>query len=92
MATVGEVEDQIMEVEGLRVVILNQDGRNARSDMQGLQEWPFQKASKGSWTIAEWEEKFEEVYPSLSVAVVDQTGTPYYRNTLIGNVRLDLNP
>jgi hypothetical protein len=88
MASVKTVERQIGNCEGFDVAICHRDGRDVRSDRTGLPGYTFEKASKGTWTVAQWKEsRFYPEYSGWEVDVLDADGETVKGNTLLGNVR-----
>jgi hypothetical protein len=88
MAKVGRVELQISQVERFLVKIHYLDGRDVRSDRTGMPGWPYEKAAKDSWTVAEWRrERFNAVYPGFDVDVLDGDCNAVLGNTRLKNLR-----
>ena len=85
MPKVGRVELRISQIEGFLVKIQHLDGRDVRSDRSGMPGWPYERAAKDSWTVAEWKrERFNTVYPGFDVDVLDGD-----RNIVAGQTRLE---
>ena len=85
MPKVGRVELRISQIEGFLVKIQHLDRRNVRSDRQGMPSWPYERAAKDAWTVADWKrERFHEVYPGFEVDVLDGD-----RNPVAGQTRLE---
>jgi hypothetical protein len=75
MAKVGHVELRISEVERFLVRIRYLGGADVRSDRKGLPPWPYERAARDGWTIADWKrERFNLTYPGFSVDVLDGEG------------------
>lgn len=77
--TVGDIEEQILAVEGFRVHFSRHDGGDRRSDFapDGLKPYPYAKAAKASWTVAEWERaRFAPNYPGFSIIYRTSSGLP----------------
>jgi len=72
LAKVGRIELKIQQVEGFLVRVLRPDGGNARSDRTGLPSWPYERAARDAWTVADWKrDRFARTYPGFSVEVLD---------------------
>ncbi|HKU82198.1 MAG TPA: hypothetical protein VJP76_08520 [Candidatus Tumulicola sp.] len=88
MPKVGRVELRISQVEGFLVKIHHLDGRDVRSDRQGMPSWPYERAAKDSWTVAQWRtERFNNVYPGFDVDVLDGDCSPAAGQTRLENLR-----
>lgn len=88
MPKVGRVELRISQVEGFLVKIHHLDGRDVRSDRQGMPSWPYERAAKDSWTVADWRrERFNTVYPGFDVDVLDGDCNPVMGQTRLENLR-----
>ncbi len=88
MTTVGRVERRIYRVEGFRAEVQHLDGRNVRSDREGMPAWPFERGAKDSWTVADWRrERFNAVYPGFDVDVLDGGRNPVPGHTRLKTVR-----
>lgn len=86
---IGTLEMKIARVEGFQVRVAYPDGRNVRSDREGMPPWTWEKAARDNWTVARWkQERFRSVYPGFEVDVLDGDGTIVeYGNTLLETVR-----
>lgn len=88
MPKVGRVELRISQVEGFLVKIHHLGGRDVRSDRQGMPGWPYERAAKDSWTVAQWRtERFNMVYPGFDVDVLDGDCNPAAGQTRLENLR-----
>ena len=88
MAQVNSVENQIERVEGFAVRILWPDGRDVRSDKEGVPGYPFERAAKDALTVFEWKQlRFQSTYPGYKVEVLDGHGNPVGGNTKLATVR-----
>ena len=59
-----------------------------RSDREGIPSWPYERAAKDAWTVAEWRrERFHAVYPGFEVEILDADLTPVAGQTRLENVR-----
>lgn len=85
MPKVGRVELRISQVEGFLVRLLHPDGTDVRSDRNGLPTWPYERAAKDAWTVADWKrERFTPTYPGFGVEVLDGDNNP-----VTGQMRLE---
>jgi hypothetical protein len=88
MTRVGRVENRISRVEGFRVRIKHLGGADVRSDRTGMPAWPFERAAKDAWTVADWKrERFSLVYPGFDVDVLDRRHQPVVGQTRLESVR-----
>ena len=83
---VGRVELRIANVEGFLVKIRHLvGGADVRSDREGMPSWPYERAARDTWTVADWKrERFAPRYPGFEVDVVDGDG-----NLVTGQTRLE---
>lgn len=66
------------------------DGADVRSDREGMPPWPYDRAAKDAWTVADWRrERFARVYPGFEVDVLDRRHQPVAGQTRLGSVRTD---
>ena len=88
MPKVGRVELRISQIEGFLVRIRHLGGADVRSDRQGLPTWPYERAAKDSWSVADWKrERFAPTYPGFNVEVLDADGNPVPGQTRLESVR-----
>jgi len=88
MAKVGRVELRINQIEGFLVRIKHLGGADVRSDRTGLPTWPYERAAKDAWTVADWRrERFTPTYPGFNVDVLDADGNPVSGQTRLENLR-----
>ena len=74
---IGTLEMKIARVEGFQVRIRTSDGRDIRSDREGMPPWPYEKGARDRWPVARWKlERFVSLYPGFGVDVLDGDGTP----------------
>ena len=85
---IGTLEMKIARVEGFQVRV-HLDGRNVRSDREGMPPWPYEKAARDGWSVAHWkQERFTSLYPGFHVEVLDGDGSPVeFGQTLLETVR-----
>lgn len=70
------------------VHILHLDGRDVRSDREGLPTWNYERAAKNEWTVTTWkDERFRPHYSGCKVEVLDGNGEPVHGATTLGTVR-----
>ncbi len=88
MPKVGRVELRINQIEGFLVRIKHLGGADVRSDRAGLPTWPYERAAKDAWTVADWKrERFTPTYPGFNVEVLDGDGNPVPGQTRLENLR-----
>ena len=88
MPSLRTVERQISKIEDLDVIIRHQNGRDVRSDLNGLPGYSYERSAKGSMTVAEWKAKrFSQSYPGYGCDVVDGDGHAVAGNTQLATVR-----
>lgn len=85
---VGRVELRIANIEGFLVKILHLHGADVRSDREGMPTWPYERAAKDSWSVADWKrERFAPRYPGFDIDVLDGSGTVVPGQTRLETVR-----
>ncbi len=88
MATVRAIESRIARVEGFRVRVLYEDGRDVRSDRSNLPGYPYDRMLKNSSNVRGWvDSRFRHVYPGFSVTVLTADGRRAHGNMLLATVR-----
>jgi hypothetical protein len=88
MPKVGRVELRISQVEGFLVTLRHPDGGDVRSDRTGLPTWPYERAAKDAWSVADWKrERFGPTYPGFVVDVLDGDGEAAPGQTKLETVR-----
>ncbi len=85
---IGTLEMKIARVEGFQVRV-RIDGRDVRSDREGMPTWPYEKAARDGWSVARWkQERFVSLYPGFGVEVLDGDGNVIeFGQTLLETVR-----
>ncbi len=64
------------------------DGADVRSDRTGMPTWPYERAAKDAWNVADWKrERFKPTYPGFEVEVLDGDGNPVQGNMKLETVR-----
>jgi hypothetical protein len=86
---IGTLEMKIARVEGFQVRVFYADGRNVRSDREGMPSWPWEKAARDNWSVARWkQERFKSLYPGFEVKVLNGDGEAVeFGQTLLETVR-----
>ncbi|MGO8747713.1 MAG: hypothetical protein ACLQNE_17210 [Thermoguttaceae bacterium] len=88
MPKVKSIERKIANTEGFEVAILLADGRDVRSDKDGLPTYPYQNAAPNNFTIAQWrDQRFKQAYPGYDVRVWLADATEAHGATKLGTVR-----
>ena len=88
VAKVGRVELRISQIEGFLVKIRHLTGVDVRSDREGMPTWPYERAAKDAWSVAQWKrERFQATYPGFNVEVLDGDGNPVAGQTRLESVR-----
>lgn len=87
MKQIRTVSDNIRSVEGFDVRFVSVDGGDGVLSRR-VEEYPYERAARGSWTVAELRAKrFDAVYPDYRIEVVDHEGRFVHGKTLLENVR-----
>ena len=84
------VEKHIWDVEGFEVEITQTvDGKekDVRGDKVLPKQYAANKASKNSFTVAQWKEKFQYQFPGYGVNVLNADGSKARGNTKLSTVR-----
>jgi hypothetical protein len=88
MAKVGRVELRISQIEGFLVRIKHLGGADVRSDREGMPAWPYERAAKDAWSVADWRrERFAVTYPGFNVDVLNGDGEAVPGQTRLESVR-----
>jgi hypothetical protein len=89
VATIKQVENRILEVEGFAVRIRHgRDRRDVRSDKGNLRQYGYKRALKHSKTVKDWRDgRFARTYQGFVVEVLHADGRPAHGRTLLGTVR-----
>jgi len=78
----------IRRLEGFDVRIVAADG----ADRQ-VEPYPFERAARGQWTVAEWRRKrFEAIYPGWRIEVLGPDGEAVHGKTLLETLRAEYPP
>ncbi len=89
MATIKSVERRIAAIEGFGVTIRHgRDGRDVRSDKQGIPQYGYERAAKGRMSVKDWRDgRFAQTYPGFEVDVLNSDGRVAHGGTLLVTVR-----
>ncbi len=88
MRSTKAVRKSIGEVEGFDVRFVGADP-SVDVDARRVDDYPFERAARGSWTVAEWKRKrFDVTYPEYFAEVLDPIGEIVHGKTLLENLRL----
>ena len=87
MPSVRTVERNIGNLEGFDVTMRDKDGKDMRSDKNGLPSFSFERGAKGDMTVSEWKEKrFKQTYPGYECDVLNGDG-----EAVAGNTNVDIS-
>lgn len=85
--TTDAAASEIRAVEGFDVRIAAASGRDPGG---AVAAYPFERAARSHWTVADWRRKrFEATYPGWHVDVLDPTGQPVHAETRLDALRAD---
>lgn len=88
MRSTKAVRKSIGEVEGFDIQFVGADP-DEDVDARRVDDYPFERAARGSWTVAEWKRKrFDATYPEYVAEVLDPMGNVVHGKTLLENLRL----
>jgi len=88
VSTVRAIERRIQRIEGFRVRVLYEDGRDVRGDRSDLRQYPYERMMKNSANVRTWiESRFHPTYQGFKVEVVSAQGDHCHGNMLLGTVR-----
>lgn len=90
LATLGEIEDKIFEVEGFFVRFTHADGRNARSNKRGFAPYPYQSKKHPTTTVSSYLKlRVDEHYGhhGLKTVVIFKDGAIAMGGNQLGTVR-----
>jgi type I restriction enzyme M protein len=80
------VSNDIWDVEGFEVAFVSPDGSDLAH--QRVPDYPFQRAARGSWTVANWREhRFTPNYPDFGIEVYNGYGEVVHGKTYLSTVR-----
>jgi hypothetical protein len=86
--SIKTVERQLGNLEAFDVAFHHLDGRDVRSDFDGVPGYSFDRAAKNSMTVAAWkEQRFKKLYPGFECEVLDGHGHPCHGGCLLSTVR-----
>jgi type I restriction enzyme M protein len=82
---VSTVAAEIGEIEGFDVRFVDGDEDVSR---RRVDDYPFERAARGSWTVARWREaRFRTTYTDFDVEVLKPDGSIAHGKSLLGTVR-----
>lgn len=84
------IEKHIWDIEGFEVQITQTiDGRDrdVRGDKILPKQYEAERASKNSFTVSEWKQKFQIQFPGYNVNVLNYDGSKARGNTKLSTVR-----
>jgi hypothetical protein len=88
VANIRSIESRIQKVEGFRVRILYERGRDVRSDRSNLPGYPYERALKNASSVRDWaDRRFRTAYPGFDVEVVNAAGGKVHGRTKLATVR-----
>ena len=88
MSTIRAIESKIAKVEGFRVKVLYETGKNVRSDRASLPGYPYARMLKNSANVRDWiETRFKATYPGFDVEVLGEDGRRMHGRTKLSTVR-----
>ncbi len=88
MPKVKFVENKIRRIEGFEVKIRHRDGKDVRSDMEGLPTYDFERAANSAISVSDWiDSRFNPYFAGFNIEVVYPNGEKVHGATKLGNVR-----
>jgi len=88
MSKLKTVERRIANVEGFEVTFRHADGRDVRSNKEGLPMYPYQVAAKNDFTVGQWrEQRFNQAYPEFEITVWWADGPEAHGATKLSTLR-----
>ena len=88
MPKVKVVESRIRNVERFEVPVRYYQGADIRGDKENFPWYPYEQATKGEATVAEWKRtRFQPTYPGFDVEVRDRSGAAVRGNTKLATLR-----
>jgi len=85
---IGNVEQKVREIEGFRVTIRSENGRDIRDDRSVVSTYNFERKAREEWTVDEWKEKrFKKEYAGFNVDVLYASGEEAVGHTKLRTVR-----
>jgi hypothetical protein len=75
-------------LEGFRVHVLYEHGRDVRGDRSNIPGYPYERALKNAANVRGWiEGRFKVVYPGFDVEVLNASGRRVHGRTKLATVR-----
>ncbi|MGI8753282.1 MAG: hypothetical protein ACR2MN_13375 [Acidimicrobiales bacterium] len=88
MATIKAIEAKIEKIEGYKVHVRYEDGRDVRGDRANLPTYPYERALKNSANVSDWtQNRFKATYPGFDVDVLNYSGKRVHGRTKLATVR-----
>lgn len=88
MSTIRAIESRIAKVEGFRVKVVYETGKDVRSDRASLPGYPYERMLKNSANVRDWIDiRFKATYPGFDVLVLDDGGRRMHGRTKLSTVR-----
>ncbi|MBX3313768.1 MAG: SAM-dependent DNA methyltransferase [Actinobacteria bacterium] len=87
LRSVSTVAAEIGEIEGFFIRFVDGDEDVSR---RRVEDYPYQRAARGSWTVAKWrEQRFLASYPDFQVEVLRTDGSVAHGKTLLDTLRAE---
>lgn len=87
MATMGELEKQIFDIEGFNVRF-SRDGRKVRSDCGGFNDYSYKNAAYDNWTAKKWiNTRAIDYVQNYEIEVLEFNGTVAANNRTLKKLR-----
>lgn len=77
----------LSNLEGFDVQVFDSAGNSADLKINGLPAYPHERKAKGSTTVANWKNRFNNTYSGYTVEVLDADGAIAHGNTKLESVR-----
>ena len=88
MSAIRAIEARIARIEGFRVKVLYETGKDVRSDRASLPSHPYARMLKNSANVRECiDTRFKTTYPGFDVHVLDHDGRRVHGLTRLSTVR-----
>lgn len=88
MPTIRAIESKIAKIEGFRVKVRYETGKDVRSDRASLPGYPYERMLKNSANVRDWiDTRFKATYPGFDVHVLDEGGKRVHGRTKLATVR-----
>lgn len=89
MATAGQFEAKVYQVEKIRIRILRENGSDVRSDMEGFNPYDMSNKAPDNFSVASFKTRIKRfIGPIFIIEVMDKNGNVVSQgNTLLKNIR-----